>query len=576
MTVFDLDELVLKNRRLTALTNLRYRKSDRLQWPLRFLQDESFVELPVGASLSVGVKRTRNSNSYLALATSPAKTGTGSTTIYTFDLNLNTEPVSYELSDKETIDCVLEVEIVTPTQRLTSQSVPLVIERDVIANDPAPVAIPDLKATQAEAEAGTDNGKWMTPFLTAQAIAALAGGGSFILKQASFQAESGKRYLVGVSPDGGGTSGGDASGGSSDGSGGSVGSAETEVIITLPANPQPADAIVILDAFGNWSQTRFGQSTIPAVLQLNGHRLDGSVGLYNGLWGLMALPCSCILTFAGRSVGWHITRIETGRELDLGYGSRLDLCKSYPDGVILTNTSSGYPRFIVWGYNGQHVSIGVANDKPVIEASGNAPLRIGQQPQLLRARGFVTLDGSKIEVPFYGTQDCKLATYAGATTGGNGLEEGALRYNTVHGRPEILVKNARPLTLTLTGTTHHLYANTFTLNGTYIWNVAENRWNGNPLPTPYATKDAPVYQNWSGVLPAQIRYVNWTKWAIFVNNVEYAYLLWPGNAVYPPLAEQFPYSNLTWKLTATNEETDFLLSYDTSLARWIPLDGSGV
>ncbi len=178
MTVFDLDELALKNRRLAALSALRYRKSDRIQWPLRFLQDETFVELPADSSLSVAVKRTRGSGSYLALATSPAKTGTGSSAIYTFDLNLNTEQVAYELSDKDSVECVLEVEIVTPNQRLTSQSVALTVERDIIAdNAPPPVAIPDLKATQQEAEAGSDNSKWMTPLRTAQAIAALAGGG---------------------------------------------------------------------------------------------------------------------------------------------------------------------------------------------------------------------------------------------------------------------------------------------------------------------------------------------------------------------------------------------------------------
>ena len=175
MTVFDLDELALKNRRLAALSSLRYRKSDRIQWPLRFLQDETFVELPAESSLSVAVKRTRGSGSYLALATSPAKTGTGSSAIYTFDLNLNTEQVAYELSDKDSVECVLEVEIVTPNQRLTSQSVALTVERDIIANNaPAPVALPDLKATQQEAEAGADNSKWMTPLRTAQALAALA------------------------------------------------------------------------------------------------------------------------------------------------------------------------------------------------------------------------------------------------------------------------------------------------------------------------------------------------------------------------------------------------------------------
>ena len=176
MTIFDLDELALKNRRMTALASLRYRKNDRLQWPLRFFQDESFVELPAGSSLSVALKRTRGSGSYLALATSPAQTGTGGSAIYTFDLNLNTEQVSYELSDKDSVECVLEVEIVTPNQRLTSQAVPLTIERDIVNGDPPPIALPDLKATQQDAASGTDNSKWMTPLRTAQAIASLAGG----------------------------------------------------------------------------------------------------------------------------------------------------------------------------------------------------------------------------------------------------------------------------------------------------------------------------------------------------------------------------------------------------------------
>lgn len=57
-------------------------------------------------------------------------------------------------------------------------------------------------ATQVEAEAGENNGKWMTPLRVAQAIAALGGegGGSsgdlipYLLRSASFSAQAGKAY----------------------------------------------------------------------------------------------------------------------------------------------------------------------------------------------------------------------------------------------------------------------------------------------------------------------------------------------------------------------------------------------
>lgn len=417
MTVFDLDELVLKNRRLTALTNLRYRKSDRLQWPLRFLQDESFVELPVGASLSVGVKRTRNSNSYLALATSPAKTGTGSTAIYTFDLNLNTEPVSYELSDKETIDCVLEVEIVTPTQRLTSQSVPLVIERDVIANDPAPVAIPDLKATQAEAEAGTDNGKWMTPFLTAQAIAALAGGGSFILKQASFQAESGKRYLVGVSPDGGGTYGADDAEGTSNGSGGSVGSAETEIIITLPDNPDEGAVCVFAPNRFMWEDfTHGGEHRARTSVPVKVVAPEGF--LINGFESELSLGSEMQIVWAGGSTGWLVVDralcrfrgtndngptqyFDQGDQHEISFGTDYDPLNGFsPQGTSYTIPAAGVWQFNVmafmWSPPGAVFELTLMNNWQQI-GRFHAP-NIGDACQALFATGVYCRKGDTIRV----------------------------------------------------------------------------------------------------------------------------------------------------------------------------------
>ena len=74
---------------------------------------------------------------------------------------------------KEYIDLAGEIEIrqgdaITSTLTFTER-----VYNDVNkGTEGTPAELPDLKATQAEAEAGTDNEKWMTPLSTAQAIAA--------------------------------------------------------------------------------------------------------------------------------------------------------------------------------------------------------------------------------------------------------------------------------------------------------------------------------------------------------------------------------------------------------------------
>jgi len=255
MTVFDLDELVLRNRRLTGIASLSYRQNDRLSWPLRILQNEQMVELPSGSTLSVGIKRSRSATAYLALATEPAKTGTGQSTIYTFDLNLNTVEMAAALSTGDSIeDCVLEVEVMTPTQRLTSRAVTTSIQRDLINGGEPPLP------------------------------AMSGGGGGGIYKSASFTAEVGKTYIVGVPRGDGGASGsgssGSSEGGSSaEGSGsgeGAVGEPETHILITLPlaADIQEGDTILVLNAYNTWKN-------LPVHLLADAPILGGNFNVQN-------------------------------------------------------------------------------------------------------------------------------------------------------------------------------------------------------------------------------------------------------------------------------------------------------
>ncbi len=127
------------------------------------------------------------------------------------------------------------------------------IDPDSVPAYPAPGSILTTQAlaTQAEAEAGNDNTKWMTPLRTAQAIAALGGtggsGGSYLLRDASFTAEAGRNYAVDTSP--------------------------TQ---TVPAVFPSADNYGIR-FFG----TEVGQTTYITV-QYNEEAEDGSISLYDG------------------------------------------------------------------------------------------------------------------------------------------------------------------------------------------------------------------------------------------------------------------------------------------------------
>lgn len=97
---------------------------------------------------------------------------------YLFELPLNTQPLAELLggSNKSTL-LMGEVTITEEGRVSKSQTITIVVNRQVSSGEEGtPAELPDLKASQEEAEAGTDNIKWMTPLRTAEAIAALAGG----------------------------------------------------------------------------------------------------------------------------------------------------------------------------------------------------------------------------------------------------------------------------------------------------------------------------------------------------------------------------------------------------------------
>jgi hypothetical protein len=183
----DLDSRRLLTTPTRPLSLLEFKRRDNDSIELQFLRDAVVQELPAGTTARVGIKPEGKYNSTFFAVASLAQSGTGTATVYSGVLNLNTTALAAAFnSEPDKVSTMLEVEWVTGDVVSSSKTLPTTIQNDVIRGDEGdPVDLPffytsetsDFKATQAQAEAGTDNATWMTPLRTAQAIEALGGSG---------------------------------------------------------------------------------------------------------------------------------------------------------------------------------------------------------------------------------------------------------------------------------------------------------------------------------------------------------------------------------------------------------------
>jgi len=148
-----------------AHERLVLKRRDSLAIEVVFVSRNAVASMPAGTTTTVALKRTFADSNFLALASGEPPT-----------LNLNTVPLEATFSSNpSTVPALLEIRWSVPGETTRTATLSVEIQNSVILGDEAtPAAIPDGKATQAEAEAGTDNAKWMTPLRTAQAIAELA------------------------------------------------------------------------------------------------------------------------------------------------------------------------------------------------------------------------------------------------------------------------------------------------------------------------------------------------------------------------------------------------------------------
>jgi hypothetical protein len=148
-----------------ALDRLVLKRRDSLAVEVAFVARGAVASMPAGTTTTVALKKTFADSNFLALASGEPPT-----------LNLNTVPLEAAFSaNPASISALLEIRWSVPGETTRTATLSVEIQNSVILGTEAtPEAIPDGKATQAEATTGTDNTKWMTPLRTAQAIAQLA------------------------------------------------------------------------------------------------------------------------------------------------------------------------------------------------------------------------------------------------------------------------------------------------------------------------------------------------------------------------------------------------------------------
>ncbi len=145
-----------------ALERVVLKRCDSLAVEIVFVSRNAVATMPVGTTSSIALKRTFADSNFLALASGEPPT-----------LNLNTVPLEaiFSAGNPAAISALLEIRWAVPGETTRTATLQAEVQNSVILGTEAtPEAVPDGKATQSQAEAGTDNERWMTPLRTAQAI----------------------------------------------------------------------------------------------------------------------------------------------------------------------------------------------------------------------------------------------------------------------------------------------------------------------------------------------------------------------------------------------------------------------
>jgi hypothetical protein len=156
-------EFVKSTTSNVALEHLVLKRRDLVPLEFIFVENGAAVTLPTGTEIKCALKLAFNDANFLALATGASPT-----------LDLNTVPLEAAFSTgAAALQALIEVRWLVPGETLRTATLKAEVQNSVIlGTEGTPQAMPDGKASQAEAEAGASNEKWMTPLRTSQAIEA--------------------------------------------------------------------------------------------------------------------------------------------------------------------------------------------------------------------------------------------------------------------------------------------------------------------------------------------------------------------------------------------------------------------
>jgi hypothetical protein len=130
----DTSEFVVSSTLTQRVSTLYFTRRDTVPVEVQFVRSGVVVELGAGATGACGMKKTYT-GSFLASDSAWTKTGTGTSTIYQFDLNLNTANMDAEFSpDASTDSITAKFEISWTVSGTTTTTLPTsaVVYNDVI------------------------------------------------------------------------------------------------------------------------------------------------------------------------------------------------------------------------------------------------------------------------------------------------------------------------------------------------------------------------------------------------------------------------------------------------------------
>ena len=163
------------------ISRINLKRRDSLRIDVSFFHHGKTISLADDFTGTIALKKFKDySGTFMAASYAWEKMPHGDSSIYTFYISLNTIQLEAEfnaLTDPSaTIQAMLEVEwknnSATKPELYSSTTLPVTISNDVIVgNESLPTSsIVDMRATQLEAEAGTDNLKYMTPLRVRQSL----------------------------------------------------------------------------------------------------------------------------------------------------------------------------------------------------------------------------------------------------------------------------------------------------------------------------------------------------------------------------------------------------------------------